>query len=110
MAVTTGPQPSKRPQFAVLKAWLEFPLLHGLDGLFVQSQAVQNPNIDGFSGRVNLDVKKNRALKLGLAAFLPILGLDFINNRGRRDAIAAAVNPAAESTAGTCRWRGSAPR
>src|SRR5271170_7892374 len=86
---------------AVLHARFESPLLHGFDGLFVQTQA-QRPDhvdIDRLAVFIHNQGKQHCALPLLLAGFLGVLRLRMVDGNRVGYAAAGTIDAAAHAAA-----------
>src|ERR1700722_2342345 len=92
-----------RDRLAVLLARGELPLRHGFHGLFIETQAkaLHYLDVGRLARRIDLHIKHDRSLMLGLARFFRIFGLSLREQHGSRNAAAYAEHVAADTAAGT---------
>jgi len=65
-----------RLRSAVNRAWLELPLLQGLDSLVIQAHPERPPDLDvgGMAGFIDNEGERNQALPLGSSSFFGVVG------------------------------------
>ena len=74
-------------------AWAELPLLHSLNGFFIQpkAQALQDANITCMALTIYNQMQHNRACEFLLQCLFRIIGIDFVQHNWCGYAIANGI-------------------